>query len=263
VLIKRNLLCDVGINHARACDMLSTKCIIKGEIMRAQNTLFITGANRGIGLEFVKQYVQEGWQVIACCRDLASAHTLNSLAKQYSQIQLCELDVSDFNQIDSLASTLATQTINLVINNAGVYPASDFCNTDYEAWMQAFKINTMSSLKLAEAFLPHMQKAGQAKLVALTSKMGSIDDNTSGGEYSYRSSKTALNMVVKSLSVDLAKFGVTVAALHPGWVRTDMGGPNGLIDVETSVNGLRQVIAQLDSANSGQFFAYNGKTIAW
>ncbi|MFA6041872.1 MAG: SDR family oxidoreductase [Methylophilus sp.] len=227
------------------------------------NTLFITGANRGLGLEFVKQYVQDGWQVIACCRDLANAHALNSLAKQYSRIQLCELDVGDFNQIDSVASMLAPQTINLVINNAGVYPASDFGNTDYEAWSQAFKINTMSSLKLAETFLPHMQKAGQAKFLALTSKMGSIEDNTSGSEYSYRSSKTALNMVIKSLSIDLAEFGVSVAALHPGWVRTDMGGPNGLIDADTSVSGLRQVIAQLDRENSGQFFAYNGKTIAW
>jgi NAD(P)-dependent dehydrogenase (short-subunit alcohol dehydrogenase family) len=226
-------------------------------------TLLITGANRGIGLEYTKQYAADGWQVIACCRSPAEADKLNALAKQYSGITVYALDVADFTQIDMLARQLESQTINLLINNAGVYPAGQFKSMNYASWEQAFKINTMSTLKLAEAFLPHMVKAGNAKLVAMTSKMGSIDDNTSGGEYAYRSSKTALNMVIKSLSVDLSKYGIAVAALHPGWVRTDMGGPNGLIDTQTSVSGLRQVIQRLGLHNSGQFTAYDGKVIAW
>ena len=226
-------------------------------------TVLITGSNRGIGLEYVRQYAQEGWQVIACCRHLAQAEALQSLAKQYSQIKLFELDVADFDQIDSLANKISSQPLQLVINNAGVYPPSGFKSTDYEAWMQAFKINTMSSLKLAEAFVPHMVRAGHAKFVAMTSKMGSIADNTSGSEYSYRSTKTALNMVIKSLSHDMERYGVVVAALHPGWVRTDMGGPNGLIDATTSVSGLRHVISQLDMDQSGKFFAYDGKEIPW
>jgi NAD(P)-dependent dehydrogenase (short-subunit alcohol dehydrogenase family) len=228
-----------------------------------QQTVMITGANRGIGLEYVKQYALDGWHVIACCRHLARAEALQALTKQYSQVRVYELDVGDFDQIESLAEALSSQPIALVINNAGVYPPSSFKNTDYDAWMRAFKINTMSSLKLAEVFMPHMVKAGRAKFVAMTSKMGSIADNTSGGEYSYRSTKTALNMVIKSLSWDVEKYGVAVAALHPGWVRTDMGGPNGLIDVTTSVSGLRKVIAKLDMHQSGQFFAYDGQEIPW
>lgn len=227
------------------------------------HTLFITGANRGIGLEYVKQYAIDGWHVIACCREPVKANALNALAQQYPCIEVHALDVADFEQIDTLARKMHDQAIELLINNAGVYPSGSFKAMNYQAWERAFKINTMSTLKLAEAFLPHMVKAGNAKLIAMTSKMGSIDDNTSGGEYAYRSSKTALNMVIKSLSVDLSKYGIAVAALHPGWVRTDMGGPNGLIDTATSVAGLRRVIQALDANNSGQFTAYDGETIAW
>lgn len=227
------------------------------------HTLLITGANRGIGLEYTKQYAADGWQVIACCRAPEQADALNALAKQYPVITVQALDVADFAQIDALSRQLSNHAIDLLINNAGVYPSGQFKSMNYATWEQAFKINTMSTLKLAEAFLPHMVRAGNAKLVAMTSKMGSIDDNTSGGEYAYRSSKTALNMVIKSLSVDLSKYGIAVAALHPGWVRTDMGGPNGLIDTQTSVSGLRQVIQRLGLHNSGQFTAYDGKAIAW
>lgn len=231
--------------------------------MQRDNTLFITGANRGIGLEYVRQYAVEGWHVIACCRAPAQANALQQLAKQHSNIEICALDIADFEQIETLGRKLIDQPIQLLINNAGIYPDSSFRNIDYAKWMDAFKVNTMSTLKLAEVFIPQLVKAGNAKLVAMTSKMGSIDDNTSGGEYLYRSSKTALNMVMKSLSLDLNKYGVSVAVLHPGWVKTDMGGPNGLIDAETSVQGLRNVIDMLSLDNSGKFYAYDGKEIAW
>lgn len=231
--------------------------------MSQQPTLLITGANRGIGLEYVRQYADDGWRVIACCRVPQQATELQRLAQGRTQIEIHALDVGDFDQIDALGRTLADQSIQLLINNAGVYPPSTFRQIDYTQWMQAFKINTMSTLKLAEVFVPHLVQAGNAKLVAMTSKMGSIDDNTSGGEYLYRSSKTALNMVIKSLSHDLNKYGISVAALHPGWVRTDMGGPNGLIDAETSVRGLRKVIANLSLNHSGKFIAYDGKEIGW
>ncbi|MDX1914810.1 MAG: SDR family oxidoreductase [Methylophilus sp.] len=227
------------------------------------HTLFITGANRGIGLEYVKQYAEAGWKVFACCRNPDQADALNALASKHSQVSVHALDVGDFVQIESLARALAAQEIHLLINNAGVYPSSHFKAVDYDAWASAFKINTMSTLKLAEVFIPHLVKAGNAKLLAMTSKMGSIDDNTSGGEYIYRSSKTALNMVVKSLAIDLQKYGVLVAALHPGWVRTDMGGPNALIDVSTSVKGLRRVIEQLTLEESGKMIGYDGKVVNW
>jgi NAD(P)-dependent dehydrogenase (short-subunit alcohol dehydrogenase family) len=231
--------------------------------MRSENTLLITGANRGIGLEYVRQYAEEGWRVIACCRNPDKASALHEVAHKHANVEICQLEVADFDQIETLGRKLIDQPIHLLINNAGIYPESTFRSVDYAKWMDAFKVNTMSSLKLAEVFIPHLVKAGNAKLVAMTSKMGSIDDNTSGGEYLYRTSKTALNMVMKSLSVDLNKYGVSVATLHPGWVKTDMGGPNGLIDAETSVLGLRKVIAQLSLNNSGKFYAFDGKEIPW
>jgi NAD(P)-dependent dehydrogenase (short-subunit alcohol dehydrogenase family) len=226
-------------------------------------TILITGANRGIGLEYAKQYAENGQQVYVTVRESAQATALQLLANRHSNLHVLALDVADVAAIKALASQLSALTIDILISNAGTYPDSAFGRTDAQAWLQAFQVNTMSTYYLAEAFLPQLRRAPQAKLIAMTSKMGSIDDNSSGGEYIYRSSKTALNMVVKSLSIDLSEFNIVVAALHPGWVRTDMGGPHGLIDTETSVSGLRRVIDQLNTAQSGQFIAYDGKVIPW
>ncbi|PPC94789.1 MAG: short-chain dehydrogenase [Methylotenera sp.] len=227
------------------------------------NTVFITGTNRGIGLEFVKQYATDGWRVIACCREPASAYELRALAQQHQNIQLQALDVADFTQIDALALQFKDEKIDVLINNAGVYPASSFGNVDYEDWAFAYKVNSMAPLKMVQAFTPHIAKSALKKIATLSSKMGSLDDNTSGGSYSYRTSKAAVNMVMKSLAIDLKPYGISVVTLHPGWVQTDMGGPNGLIDTFTSVTGLREVIANLSLNNSGKFIAYDGKEIAW
>lgn len=226
-------------------------------------TIFITGANRGIGLEYVKQYALEGHQVYATVRDLAQAPALQQLAAAHANVQVLALDVADVAAIRDLAAHLSAITVDILISNAGTYPESRFGKTDPQAWLHAFQVNTLTTYYLAEAFLPQLRRANQAKLIAMTSKMGSIEDNGSGGEYIYRSSKTALNMVVKSLALDLREFNIAVAALHPGWVRTDMGGPNGLIDTETSVRGLRLAIDHLSCAQSGSFIAYDGKAIPW
>ena len=225
--------------------------------------ILITGTNRGIGLEFVKQYATDGWNVIACCRDPQSATALQALASAHHNIQIMPLDVADFAQIDALALQLKGQKIDVLINNAGVYPESSLGHVNYESWATAFKINSMAPLKMAEAFMPHVAASRLKKIVTLSSKMGSLDDNTSGGSYIYRTSKTAVNMVMKSLSIDLKPNGIAVVTLHPGWVQTDMGGPNGLIDTQTSVTGLRKVIANLALANSGKFIAFDGEEIAW
>jgi NAD(P)-dependent dehydrogenase (short-subunit alcohol dehydrogenase family) len=234
-----------------------------GGTTMSQYQVLITGANRGIGLEFVQQYAADGWRVLACCRDPQSATDLQALAKANPQVRVFALDVADFNQIDSLALALKGEVIDVLINNAGVYPHSAFGDTNYEEWVTAFKINSMAPLKMAEAFVQHLTKSQLKKMATLTSKMGSIDDNTSGESYSYRSSKTAVNMVMKSLSIDLKPYGISVVTLHPGWVQTNMGGPNALINTHTSVMGLRQVIEQLNLSNTGQFRAFDGKEIAW
>lgn len=227
------------------------------------STVLITGTSRGIGLEFTKQYAEDGWHVIACCREPERALALQNLAKTRANIQLVDLDVANFSQIDAASTQLNNVPIDLLINNAGVYPESSLNDTDFNDWATAFKINSMAPLKMAQAFLPNLIQGKLKKIVTLTSKMGSIDDNTSGGAYIYRSSKVAANMVMKSLSLDLASRGIAVGMLHPGWVITDMGGPNGLIDAQTSVSGLRNIIENLTLENSGRFIAYDGKEIAW
>jgi NAD(P)-dependent dehydrogenase (short-subunit alcohol dehydrogenase family) len=229
----------------------------------SEYSVLITGANRGLGLEFTKQYAADDWNVLACCRAAQSASALRSIAKVNNQVQLFDLDVANFAQIEALALQLKDQTIDVLINNAGVYPPSSFGNTNYEEWAKAFKVNSMAPLKMTEAFVQHVTRSQLKKIATLTSKMGSIDDNTSGESYSYRTSKTAVNMVMKSLSIDLKPYGISVVTLHPGWVQTDMGGRNALISTQTSVTGLRQVIEHLSIENTGKFIAYDGKEIAW
>ena len=225
--------------------------------------VLITGANRGLGMEFTQQYAADGWNVLACCRHPQSALDLQALAKVNANITIQPLDVADFAQIDALALQLKDEAIDVLINNAGVYPASSFGDTNYEAWAEGFKVNSMAPLKMAEAFVQHITRGQLKKIATLSSKMGSLDDNTSGESYSYRSSKTAVNMVMKSLSIDLKPYGISVVTLHPGWVQTDMGGNNALISVHTSVSGLRKVIESLSLESTGKFIAYDGKATPW
>lgn len=228
-------------------------------------TVLITGANRGIGLEFCRQYAAAGWQVLACSRH--PSDELAGLAARFpEQISMHALDVADHQQIERVARELADRPVDLLINNAGIYPDSDnkgFGHTDYAEWMQAFRINTMAPLKMAETFAPHLARGRDRTIVTLTSKMGSIADNGGGGSYLYRSSKAAVNMVVKSLAIDLKPAGITAVVFHPGWVQTDMGGPNAMISAAQSVSGMRAVIARLTPADSGKFFGYDGQAIPW
>lgn len=229
-------------------------------------TLLITGANRGIGLEFVKQYTADGWHVLACCRAPAEAVELNAIAASSAgRVTLHALDVENFGAIDKLAYEIRALPLDLVINNAGIYPDRNggFGHIDYNAWENAFRINTMATLKLAEAFVGHLELGEGKTIAALSSKMGSMAENTSGGNYLYRSSKAALNMVIKSLALDLAGNGIKAVVLHPGWVLTDMGGPNALITVTESVNGMRKILAGLTKADSGRFWGVNGAEVPW
>ena len=230
-------------------------------------TLLITGASRGIGLEFCNQYAADGWRVLACCRDPGKADALAKLAARYpEQIKLHALDVTNHAQIEQLAQSLNDETIDLLINDAGVYPAADkggFGHTDYAEWMTAFNINAMSPLRMVEAFVTQIARSKLKLIVTITSQMGSIDDNSSGGSYLYRSSKAAANMVVKSLAVDLKEKGITSVAFNPGWVMTDMGGPNAMIPVEQSVADMRKVIAGLTLADTGKFIGNDGLMIRW
>ncbi|QOJ23685.1 MAG: SDR family oxidoreductase [Gammaproteobacteria bacterium] len=230
-------------------------------------TLLITGANRGIGLEFVRQYAADGWHVLACCRKPATADTLNRLTSQHpDQITVHALDVTDHQQIAQLANALSGQSIDLLINNAGVYPPArgdTFGRTDYAAWQHALEVNTMAPLKMSETFIKQIARSELKTIVTITSKMGSIADNRGGGSYIYRSSKAGVNIVIKSLSIDLSPQKIIAVVLHPGWVKTDMGGSGALITAEQSVTGMRRVINSLTLQDSGKFYAFDGQEVPW
>ncbi len=224
-------------------------------------TLLITGSNRGLGLEFVRQYAAEGWRVYACCRSPASASALEALASD--SVTIHDLDVGDFAAIEALARELGGVAIDLLINNAGVFgDGSPLGSVNYEVFRKTLEINTLAPLRVTECFLPHLEAGSLKKIAHVTSRMGSIADNTSGGRYAYRSSKAALNMVNKSLSQDLGSRALTVV-LHPGWVATDMGGANAPLQAPESVAGMRKVIAGLSPEDTGRFFNYDGDLLPW
>ncbi len=229
------------------------------------STLFITGANRGLGLEFAKQFLDLGWEVLATARNPEKSQDLQELAKEKGdQISLLQLDLRDFQKIESLAQKLEGKKIDLLLSNGAVYGGKQaFGDMDYENWKEVFVVNTMAPLKLAEAFLPHVERGEKKWMVFVTSKMGSIADNQSGGNYIYRSTKAALNMVCKSLSIDLKPKGITAIVIHPGWVKTDMGGEHAPLTPKESISGMIQVIQNLSIEKTGRFYNYDGTQLPW
>ena len=231
-----------------------------------KDKVLVTGANRGIGLEFARQYAETGWRVYACCRQPERAVELGRLAAvSEGRISIHPLDVTNATQIAALPAVLGDQPLDMLINNAGVYGQddADFGNTDIHAWLHAFHVNAVGPLKVMEALAGHLVQGRRRVIACLSSKMGSMADNRSGGSYVYRSSKAALNAIVVSAAVDLRARGITVVALHPGWVMTDMGGPNAQISVAESVGALRALLDGLTVADSGRFIDLDGSTIPW
>ncbi len=225
----------------------------------------ITGANRGIGLEFVKQLTSRGETVLATCRSPKQAEELNTLANTHKDLlTIIKLDVADTESIDNLLSYVKKEdlTFDVLINNAGINPqAGQLGELDYDVFLKGFEVNSIAPLRLAEALLPRL--TGAKKIINLTSKMGSVEDNTSGGAYAYRMSKAALNIGFKSFAIDTKSKGVTSLVMHPGWVMTDMGGPNALITVEQSVSGLLNTIDNATLEQSGNFYGWEGNIIPW
>lgn len=227
-------------------------------------TVLITGTNRGIGLEFVRQHLGRGDTVLAACRDPSAAAELKAL-EGTGGLHPLELDLGSDGSMAALARRLDGRAIDVLINNAGVYGprAAALGALEGEPWRDVMRVNCIAPLLLTQMLLENLRAGEDRKLVFITSKMGSIADNSGGGSYIYRSSKAALNAAVKSLAIDLADDGFRAAVIHPGWVRTDMGGPNGLIDAAASVAGMMGVIDRLDRGKSGGFFNYDGEPIPW
>lgn len=238
-------------------------------------TVLITGASRGIGLEFTRQYLRDGWQVIATCRTPATATSLQKLGGQYPALQIAPLDVADLNGIGTLAHQLDAITLDLLINNAGIFSgdtkrnpnlpdiSQSFGTLDAAAWNQVLYVNSIAPVMVTQAFLPHLLRGQDRKVVMLTSKMGSIGLLDAAGDIAYRSSKAALNAALRNLALTLEPENFTVVGVHPGWVQTDMGGKMARITVTESVDALRTLIGKLIPVQSGSFLDYDGSVIAW
>jgi len=227
--------------------------------------VLVTGANRGLGLEFSRQYAAEGWQVFAACRSPDKAGELKKLETDSGgRVRVLPMDVMDTTSVKAAAGVIGKEPIDLLLNNAGVMgPRERLGDLDYAAWARVLDANTLGPARVVEAFVANVAKSGQKKIVTITSGMGSLADNTSGGSYAYRSSKAAVNMVVRSLALDLAPRGITCIVMNPGWVRTDMGGPRGTISPAESIKAMRSVIADLRPDDSGKFLNYTGKPYPW
>jgi NAD(P)-dependent dehydrogenase (short-subunit alcohol dehydrogenase family) len=225
-------------------------------------TVLITGANRGIGLEFVRQYAADGWHVIAACRNPAEA---DDLERVNGDVVTQALDVTDPDSVTALAEAAGGDPIDVLINNAGVYLDRGIAlgEFDYGRWRTSFEVNVLGPMRVVEVLADAVGGSKRRVMAFITSQMGSIAENTTGGAYAYRSSKAALNAAVKSLSIDLRARGIACLLLHPGWVRTDMGGKNATLDVRDSVHGMRRVIDKFDIERSGSFLRYNGETVPW
>lgn len=223
-------------------------------------SILITGTNRGIGLELTRQYAAEGWRVIACCRHPDTATELQKIA---GTVERLALDVTDDAAIKRLARDLAGRPVDVLLNNAGaIGDRETFGQTDTDGWLRLFHINCIAPLHMLEAFQDHLAAGEQKKAVSISTRMASMGDNPSGGNYGYRTSKAALNMAMVTAAADL-RGRLTLAVIHPGWVQTDMGGPAAPVKVEDSAAGIRRIIARLTPAESGRFFNYDGSTIPW
>jgi NAD(P)-dependent dehydrogenase (short-subunit alcohol dehydrogenase family) len=224
-------------------------------------SVLITGANRGLGLEFARQYAADGDRVFATCRDPAGASELKAIA---GDVTVHALDVTNLAQISALAESLEGEAIDILVNNAGVLTSGQRAGgIDYSAWIDEFQVNTMGPIAVAEAFLPHLERGTGRRMAFISSILASIGANTDGAYTLYRSTKAGLNAAVKSLAIDTAAEGIIVLLFHPGWVRTDMGGPRAPMGPAASVRGLRRGIAAAGQQDSGRFMTYEGAEIPW
>jgi NAD(P)-dependent dehydrogenase (short-subunit alcohol dehydrogenase family) len=229
-------------------------------------TILITGASRGLGLEFTRQYLAEGWAVIAGCRNPGAASGLRDLAaKSKNALTVVEIDVTDGASVQRAAGRLQGRAIDVLVNGAGVYGASGqkLGSLDYEDWRQVLEVNLLGPARVCEAFLDSVERSDRRLIVTITSGMGSLADNTSGGSILYRTSKAAVNMLMRASAIDLQARGITCIVVNPGWVKTDMGGPNAKLSPEESIQAMRRLIAKLGPEDSGKFYNYDGREYPW
>ena len=227
--------------------------------------VLITGANRGLGLGFVRSFLEKNVNVICTSRNMpVSKELLKCKKKHPNNLEIVELDLLKENSGKTLSDLLSDKPIDILINNAGVGSSNqNFDVVSSKPWLEVLKVNLIAPLMITQSIIENIKKSSAKKIYFLSSQLGSIAENTSGGMYIYRSSKTGLNQVVKSLSVDLRVHGITVVSLHPGWVKTDMGGPNAPVSIEESIEGMMRVIKTTDIRDTGRFLNYDGRELPW
>lgn len=231
------------------------------------SSILITGSNRGLGLEWVRQYAAAGWRVYATCRHPEESTALKQLAAKQDGVRVHRLDVTKQDEILGVAGELAGEPLDLLVSNAGAYFEKQMPDAigglRYEDWSYAFQVNTMATLRLTEAFIDNVARSSKRLIVAISTHMACIADIRSAGSYYYRSSKAALNAAMKGLSVELKPRGIGVLILHPGWVRTRMGGPEGPLAAADSVHAMRSIIEDFSLEETGRFLSYKGHELPW
>jgi len=228
-------------------------------------TILVTGASRGLGLEFTRQYLAAGDTVIAACRSPATAQALAQLGRDFkSTLSVLEIDVGDGESVRRAAGQVKTP-VDVLLNCAGVMGGHGqrLGSIDYPEWRQVMEVNLMGPARMCEAFADHLARSARQLVVTITSGMGSLADNSSGGSILYRTSKAAVNMLMRSAAIDLRPRGIACVLLNPGWVKTDMGGPNARLSPEQSVSAMRGLIAGLGPDDSGRFYNYDGREYPW
>lgn len=228
--------------------------------------VLITGSSRGIGLALTQVFAEKGWNVIATCRKPARARTLREFARSRPQVRIWDLDVVNVDSIEGLKESLGDEKIDVLLNNAGIYgerTGQSFGGLAYPSWREAFNVNTLGPIKMAETFFDQVRMSERKIIATISTMMSSLVENLEGGHYIYRSTKAALNMALKNLSIDMKPYGITVLILHPGWVRTDMGGEEAPLSPSESASGLYEVISNASIRDTGKFYTYDGKTIPW
>ncbi len=221
-------------------------------------TILITGAARGIGLELCRAYLAAGFHVIATARNIAAAKKL------LPQAELIELEVTDPSSVSNLQKQMQGKTLDVLINNAGIIGPDRQSTTDmdFDGFLKTLEVNTVAPLRIVQALLPALKRAKQAKLATISSQMGTLS-SASSDRVAYRASKAAANKVVQCLATDLRPMGIAVASLHPGWVQTDMGGSSADITPTESAKGIKAVMDKLTLANTGRFWNYDGSELKW
>jgi len=227
-------------------------------------TVLITGANRGIGLELSQQYIANGDRVYACCRNPEAADVLTALANSSDgKVTIHTMDVSSEDSIKACAEELSGVSIDVLINNAGVYGGEHqaFGDANLDDWLMTLQVNTIGPFRVAEALQQHLKSANEPKMLTISSQVGA--STFSMPIYAYSSSKAAVNKVMQILATEWQQYGISVSLIHPGWVKTEMGGSEAAITPQESAEGIRQVIEKMDMANTGSFFKWNGEIHPW